>query len=433
MQRTYTNMIKKGKGEIFLQGWVHELRDLAKIKFILLRDAEGIVQCVITDKALFEIFSKLTMESVIAVKGEVKEAVVKSQEVINNKLEVNIKELEIVNKAETLPISVNEKTIQTALPKRLDFRCIDLRARKNNAIFKIQSAIVEGMQKWLNENGFVQVFTPCLMAVGSESGAEVFSVNYFDRKAYLRQDPQLHRQLTIASGFERIYDIGPSGRAEKSHTVKHLTEHRTCAVELGFIANEQDTMKVEEQVVISALKNVKDKCKKELELFGIDITIPTAPFPELKFPALYSILNKLGKKIKEGADLDSEAEKLLADFVKEKYGSDFFFINCFPFKLKPFYVYSEGEYARSVDLYCKNLELSSGGQREHRYDKLIKNVKEKGMAEKETEWFTQFFKWGVPTHGGFAIGIERLTQVLLNLENIREAVLFPRDTERLSP
>lgn len=430
-KRIYVSEIKKGS--VMLEGWIHEIRDLAKIKFILLRDMTGIVQCIIKDEILFKKFSELSLESVIAIKGNVREAQVKSPEVLHKSLEVEIKELELLAKAEPLPININEISVETGLSKRLDYRCLDLRNQKSLAVFKIQAALVEGMQKYLNSQGFLQVFTPCLIGGASESGAEVFEVKYYKTKAFLRQDPQLHRQLTIASGLEKIYDIGPSWRAEKSHTIKHLTEHRTCAVEMAFIESEQDTMRIEEQLVVSAIKNVLDKCKKELELFKVKLEIPKTPFPELKFPETYKILEKLGKKVKEGEDLDTEAEKLLADYIKSKFNSDFFFINGFPFKLKPFYVYHDSKYARSVDLYCKNLELSSGGQREHRHNILIKNLKEKGINPKSIEWFTQFFKFGVPSHGGFAIGIERLTQILLGLENIREAVLFPRDPERLIP
>lgn len=430
-KRSYVSNIKKGP--VFIEGWIHELRDLAKIKFILLRDVSGIIQCIVKDEKLFPEFSKLTIESVVSIEGEARSAIVKSPEVTDKTIEIDIKDIRIISKADALPIPVMEKGIETALPKRLDYRSVDLRKRKNSAIFKIEAALVEGMQKWLNDNGFIQVFTPCLMGTASESGAEMFTVNYFDRKAALRQDPQLHRQLTIAGGIEKIYDIGPSWRAEKSHTVKHLTEHRTCAVELGFIESEKDTMRIEEQVIVSALKNAKEKCKKELAFLGIDIKIPKTPFPELKFPDIYEVLEKLGKKIKVGEDLDAEAEKIIAEHVMKKHNSEFFFISGFPFKLKPFYVYHDSDYARSVDLYCKNLELSSGGQREHRHSILMKNIKDKGLNAKSLEWFTQFFKWGVPTHGGFAIGIERLTQIMLSLENVREAVLFPRDTERLTP
>jgi aspartyl-tRNA synthetase len=274
------------------------------------------------------------------------------------------------------------------------------------------------------------------MGVASESGSEVFEVKYFNTKAYLRQDPQLHRQLTILGGIEKLYDIGPSWRAEKSHTMRHLTEHRTCAVELAFIESERDVMRVEEQVVISTFEKVNKECKEELKLLGVELKIPKAPFLEINFPEIYEILDKMGRKLKDGEDLDSEAEKLLWEYVQKKHpGVEFYFVNKFPFGKKPFYVYCDKDekYARSTDLYYKGMEMSSGGQREHRYDKLIKNVKEKGIPLKSVEWFTKFFRYGAPPHGGFAIGIERITMMLLGLENVREAALFPRDPERLTP
>jgi len=373
---------------------------------------------------------RISRESVIYVKGEIKE----SKQAPGGK-EIIPKGIIVLSKAEELPIDISEMS-KTELPKRLDWRSLSLRNSKSRAIFKVQSKILEGIQEWLNKNGFQQIFTPCLIGIPAESGSEVFEVNYFDKKAFLRQDPQLHRQLTIVGGIERLYEVGPSWRAEKSHTVRHLCEHRTCAVELAFIKDERDVMRIEEQVIISAFKKVNEDCKKELEELGIKLKIPKASFPEINFPKIYSILKKMGKKVEIGEDLDLEAERLLWKYVQEKYpGIEFYFLNKFPFKKKPFYVRKEdnSEYARSTDLYYKGIEMSSGGQRENRYNKILENLKAKHINPKSVEWFIKFFKYGVPTHGGFSLGIERITMVLLELENIREAVLFPRDTERTVP
>ncbi|MEK6897478.1 MAG: aspartate--tRNA(Asn) ligase [Nanoarchaeota archaeon] len=434
MERTCVSDLESGK-EAFLQGWVHDIRSLAKMKFILLRDMSGIVQCVLKHgtKGFGE---ELTLESVIGVKGKAKPAKLTNGELTNKNLELEISQLEIINKAEELPIQVNEKGAKAELPTRLDWRSLSLRTQKSQAIFKIQAKIIEGMQEYLNKNGFLQVFTPSLIGAASESGSDVFEVKYFETKAYLRQDPQLHRQLTVAGGIEKIYDIGPSWRAEKSNTIKHLTEHRTCAVEMAFIDSERDVMRVEEKVITSTFEKVNKECKRELEILGVKLKIPKMPFPEINFPEVYEILAKMGKKTKVGEDLDAEGEKLLWQHVQKKYpGVEFYFLNKFPFKVKPFYVYCDiGEkYARSTDLYYKGMEMSSGGQRENRYNKLIKNVQERDMPLKSVEWFTKFFRYGVPAHGGFALGIERITMMLLNLENIREAVLFPRDPGRLTP
>jgi len=438
MERSYAKDVTpslEGK-KVLVKGFVHDVRDIGNLKFLLLRDMSGIIQITAhkegTSKDVFDKLGKISGESTITVEGIVK----KSKQSPGGR-EVVPEKVDILNKSEEkLPIPIIEKgSLKTDLSKRLDFRSIDLRKPENLAIFKIQSALVEGMQDYLNKNGFIQVFTPCIMGVPAESGAEVFQIMYFDRPAFLRQDPQLHRQLTILGGIEKIYEIGPSWRAEKSHTVKHLCEHRNCVVELAFIKDETDTMRVEEQLIVSAIKHVIAKCGDELKLLGIELKVPKTPFPELRFPDIYDILKKNGKDI-YGQDLDSEAEKILWEYVNKKYKSEFYFFNRFPHKIKPFYVMEvdeDPEWARSVDLNFKGLELSSGGQREHQYEKIIKNAKERGMSLKSVEWFAKFFKYGCPPHGGFSIGIERFTQMLLNLQNVRDATLFPRDPERITP
>lgn len=423
-------------GDVKIQGWIHDLRDIGGLKFIQLRDSTGIIQVTVdkntAPKEVLNSLTDISPETAVIVKGKVLE-----NPKARTGLELVPESIEIVSKSEKeLPISVVEKKITTGLSKRLDWRSLDLRKLKQQAIFQVQSALLEGMQEELFKDGFTQVFTPCLMGVASESGAEVFPLIYFDREAFLRQDPQLHRQLTIAGGLKKVFDIGPAWRAEQSHTTKHLCEHRVCAVESAFIKDETDTMRIEERVIMSALKKVNEKCKKELETLGIEMKIPKAPFPELRFPEIYEIIRKKGKEIEDGEDLDSEADKILWEYVKETYDCEFYFLNRFPSSLKPFYVMKvdeEPEYARSVDLCFKGLELSSGGQREHRYEKIMEVIKEKNQSESEIEWFTKFFKYGVPPHGGFAIGIERLTMSLLDVENIRECTLFPRDPERLVP
>ncbi|MFH1364259.1 MAG: aspartate--tRNA(Asn) ligase, partial [Candidatus Aenigmatarchaeota archaeon] len=380
---------------------------------------------------IIKITDSLNREDCIEVQGKAKEAkqAPGGHEIIPEKIE-------IITKSETpLPIDIDSK-IETGIDKRHDWRSIDLRDPRNTAIFKIQSKLIEGMQEWLIKNNYTQVFTPCLMGAASESGAEVFPVMYYDKEAFLRQDPQLHRQLVIAGGFDRIYDIGPSWRAEHSHTTRHLCEHRGCAVEAAFIKDETDTMRIEENIVISAFKKVAKDCKPELEILDKKITIPEAPFPELRFPKIYDILDKMGKKIEDEEEPDREGELLLSQHVKKKYNHDFFFINRFPFKKKPFYVMRVDEdpkWARSVDMIYRGLEMSSGGQREHRYEKIMQQVKEKKMSPESVEWFTKIFKYSVPPHGGFCIGLERLTQQLLDIKNIRDVVLFPRTPERFLP
>lgn len=420
---------------VLVGGWVNDVRAFGKLVFVKLRDAGGRVQVTAhsakADMAVFDALTSLTKESVVLIEG-----VVQKSAQAEGGFEILPEKVEVVSVAHApVPLDISGK-IESDLSARLDWRSIDLRQPKNTAVFRVQAKLIQGAQEYLNEHGFLQVFTPCLMGTASESGADVFEVAYFGKKVYLRQDPQLHRQLTIAGGIEKLYDIGPSWRAEKSHTVKHLCEHRSIAVEWAFLEDEIEVERVQAEMVCAMLNKVKKDCAAELGLFGIDLKVPKAPFPELRFPEIYEILKHAGKKLAHGEDLDAEAEALLWEHVKKKYATEFYFINRFPFSKKPFYVMrvdDSPEWARSIDLYYRGLELSSGGQREHRYKELMKQVREKGVSEQGIEWFTKFFKYGVPKHGGFAIGIERITQQLLGLENIREAVLFPRDTERIVP
>ncbi len=422
------------EGRVRVHGWVSEVRDLGRIRFVVLRNWREKVQLTlkrgVTPDELFDLTDELTQESVIEAIGEEveeKRAKAVDREVIPSKVIVH----SIADPK--LPMDPNWK-VPAQLPTRLDNRPLDLRRPEVQAIFKIEASLIHGMEDWLRENGFLRVFTPAIIGAASESGAEVFRVKYFDREAYLRQDPQLHRQLTVIGGFERIYDLGVNWRAELSHTPRHLSEFRSIAVELAFIENEQDTMRVEESMIRAGIQRVVEERSRELELLGIQLEIPNVPFPELRFPKVYDILEEMGKEVEYGEDYDTESEKLLWQYVRQEYGSDFFFVNRFPFKAKPFYVMKEDDmWARSVDLLYKGLELSSGGQREHRYEVLLSQIVEKGMNPKNLEWFTKFFAYGAPPHGGFAVGIERLTMKMLNLQNIKEAALFPRDPERVLP
>ncbi len=429
----YSSDVRPGH-DVKVAGWVDEKRDLGSLTFIILRDWKGRLQITakkgIADDSLLEKLKGLKKEAVISVEGKAVEsrAAPGGVEIVPKSVEI------LADVTDIIPIEMSEK-IQTNLDKRLDYRCVDLRKDQSQAIFKIQSTLIQEIQDFLKNEGFIQVFTPCIMGVASESGSDVFPVVYYDREAFLRQDPQLHRQLTIAGGFERIYDVGPSWRAEPSHTTRHLCEHRTCAVEMAFIEDEYDVIRLEQEMVKYALKKLVKDCKAELDIFNVKIDVPEK-FPVLEFPKIYEILEELGFKTEHGKDYNSEEEKALGDYVKKKYNSDFFFVNHFPFNVKPFYVMrvdEDPQWARSIDLIYRGVELSSGGQREHRYDKIIEQAKIKKMPLESVSWFTDFFKYGVPPHGGFAIGIERLTKQILELTNVREAVLFPRDVQRLVP
>ncbi|MBI1971675.1 MAG: aspartate--tRNA(Asn) ligase [Candidatus Aenigmarchaeota archaeon] len=436
MERHYVSEISPSMdgNTVNVYGWVESIRDLGSLKFIVLRDMSGAIQVVVKKGAVSEETAK-TIDSLSREYAVKVRALVKKSEKAPDGCELLPKDVEIVSISETnFPTDITDKT-KSHLDTRLDWRPLDLRNTKNAATFRLQSKIVNAFHDFFQSNNFVHTFTPSIMGNPAESGSEVFPVVYFNKQAFLRQDPQLHRQLTIAGGFDKVYEIGPSWRAELSHTVKHLCEHRTCAAEIGFIENEYDVIKLEESMVVHIFKKLSETAKNELETLGVRISVPKAPFPILEFPEIYGILEVMGKKLKHGDDLDTESEKLLARYVMEKYGSEFFFVNKIPFSIKPFYVMrdDETEFARSVDLYYKEMEMSSGGQREHRHENLMKNIKDKKLDAAGLEWFTKFFKFGIPPHGGFSIGIERLTKQIAGIENVREAVLFPRDPERLVP
>ena len=400
-----------------------------------MRDRHGIAQITIIkskiDPAILKLSDSLGNEDVITVEGTpVKERIAKvGAEILPTKIEL------IVKSQAALPLDITGR-IESNLDARLDWRVIDLRRRENLALFQIQSKLVEGMLDYLRSNDYMQVFTPCLLGGTSEGGAEVFKLDYFGKEAFLRQDPQLHRQLCIAAGFDRIYDLGPNWRAEMSHTPRHICEHRGLAVEFGFMQDERDMMRVEEEVIIAALRKVKLECGRELELLQTPLEIPNTPFPEVRFPDVYEIVKQYGKELPFGSDLDKEAETFLSQYVREKHKTEAFFINRFPSKVKPFYVMrvdEDPQWARSVDFIYKDLEQSSGGQRENRYEKIMEQLKEKNINPEGMAWFTEPFKYAVPPHGGFCLGIERFTMSLLGKQNIRETVLFPRTPERLLP
>lgn len=421
--------------EATLLGWVHDIRVLGGISFVLVRNSKGITQVAVPKKAvsaeLFGLISTLHQEDVVRVTGQVKES-----KAARLGFEVVPTRVEVISKA-AAPLPLDPRGVTPAnIDTRLEWRSLELRRPETAAVFKIENALVQGFEGFLQKEGFIRAFTPSIIGGVSEGGSEVFRIDFYGRQAYLRQDPQLHRQLTIAGGFDRIYDLGTNWRAEVSHTPRHLSEHRTIAPEIAFIVDERDTMRLEEGMIVQGVRNVVNTCDEELELLKLKIAMPSTPFPEVSFPEVYDTLRALGKELPKNQDIDDASQRALAAQVKEETGSDFFFLNRFPSSIRPFYIMrvDDGpEYARSVDLVYKGLELSSGGQREHRHEKIISQIKEKGFNLKSLEWFTEPFRYGVPPHGGYSFGIERFTASLLGMESIKEATLFPRDPERLIP
>jgi aspartyl-tRNA synthetase len=428
--------LKARVGEkVQLAGWVHDVRALGGLVFVLLRNSKGIVQLAVPKKQVrpevFELVGSLHQEDVISCEGLVKE-----NKAARLGFEIVPETVSLISKsAAPLPLDPRGVT-PAALDTRLLWRSLELRRPQTTAVFRIENQVVEAAEAFLRTKGFMRVFTPSILGGISEGGAEVFKIDYYGRPAFLRQDPQLHRQLTIAGGFDRIYDLGTNWRAELSRTPRHVSEHRTIAPEMAFISDERDIMRVEEEMVAHMVRHVREKCAEELKTMGVDPAVPKTPFPELKFPDIYELLASKGKKLPRGEDIDEESKDLLAAHAKEEFGSDFFFVNRFPFAPKPFYIMrvdDEPEFARSTDLQFGSLELSSGGQREHRHERIMAQIKEKGIDAGSLQWFTEPFRYGVPPHGGFSLGIERFVAHLLGLPSIKEAILFPRDPERLVP
>jgi nondiscriminating aspartyl-tRNA synthetase len=428
-------LARKVGEEVEVAGWVHDVRSLGGITFVLLRNSNGIVQIAAPKKSvaesLFEAVSSLHQEDVISCVARVKEA-----GAARHGFELVPSAVTLLGRAAS-PLPLDPRGVTPAsLETRLRWRSLELRRPESSAIFKVEDAAVDGMESFLRERGFIRAFTPSILGGVSEGGADVFKLDYYGKPAYLLQDPQFHRQLTIAGGFERIYDLGPRWRAELSHTPRHLSEHRTIAPEMAFIKDERDLMRVEEEMVASAFALIRSRCAGEIAASKLEVGVPKTPFPEILFSDAIEILGKSGKKQSAQEDLDEEAKDKLAEYARKELGSDFFFVNRFPFAAKPFYVMrvdEDPQYARSTDLFYGSLELSSGGQREHRYDRIIEQIGEKGVDGSALKWFTEPFRYGVPPHGGYSFGIERFVSKILGLDSVKEAVLFPRDPERLEP
>jgi len=421
---------KKTGDQVLLKGWIHELRDLAKIKFLQLRDVSGIIQCVVKSEALFGEFKKLTLESSVEIRGKVAKAEIKSEIALKG-VEIEVQSLKLLNKAENLPILITGKTITEDLSKRLDNRSIDLYNPKVSAIFKIQSEITNSFRKFFYEKGFYEIQPPSVIGSASEGGTNLFEIKYFEKKAYLAQSPQLYKQMLISS-LEKVFMITPVWRAEKHNTIRHLNESRQMDIEVAF-ASQMEVIQYLFDAVKFIVKEVKEKCRQELELLGVNLEVPKDK--TLTYDEVLELLNKTKKMgLKSGDDLSPEAEKELGKL----FPNTIIAIPDWPSEIKPFYIMPKGEDAdaklsEGMDVHYGGMEISSGGQRIHLPELLIERLKAKGLNPKNFEYYTNSFRYGCPPHAGWSIGLERLTMLMLGLQNIREAVLFPRDRDRLVP
>ena len=424
--------------EVTVSGFVDNVRNLQWVQFIVLRDETGKVQITIeksdeANKELVAIVDELTPESTIKVTGKLMEAPkvkMGGMEIIPSSIEVTSKNIG------ELPF--NYKDISTVnLDTRLDYRYIDLRSEKNVLMFRIQSTLVRYMREYLYNEGFTEIHSPKLLGAASESGSEVFEVKYFDRKAYLAQSPQFYKQMALASGFGKVFEVAPCFRAENSNTSRHATEFTSFDVEFAYIDDFNDVMDLEANMIKYAFeKTNKEYGDKIKEVFNQELIVPKTPFPKMRLADIYKELEeRYGYKVdkSEMNDLTTEAERLFYKLAKEKFDSEFLFVIDFPAEKRAFYhMRDEKGILQGYDLIWRGVEITTGAQREHRYEEICKNAKEKGLGE-DVKFYLDFFKHGCPPHGGFAIGVDRLTMLLLDIPSVKETQFLFRGPNRIAP
>lgn len=429
MERTYIEDIKPSNKKALIKGWVHEIRNLAKMSFILLRDSSGMVQCIVKEPRLLNIVSKLTLESIIEVEGTVKHADVRA-DFTRKDIEVEVDNIKILNKAESLPIHINEKTTKTELPQRLDNRSLDIRKPKVKSIFRIQSTIINAFREFFYNQGFIEIQPPGIIATSTEGGTDLFEVDYFGKKAYLAQSPQLYKQLAAIS-LEKVFSTSPVWRAEKHDTSKHINEIRQMDIEVAF-SNDKQIMEYLAQVVKFMVEKVIKNNKKDLEILNLEGKVKIPKIKYLTYKEAVEILNKHGFKMKQGEDFEPEAERKICEIIP----NTLIFTYEWPVEMKPFYIWPKNpseKVSGGFDALYGGVEISSGGQRVHIPEILIGQLKSKKLKPEHFKWYIDAFRYGAPMHAGWSIGLERFTKALLNLDNIREATLFPRDRRRLTP
>ena len=444
MQRTYIEEAYKMPGsEVTVKGFIDNLRDSKNMAFIVLKDITGKIQITVEKEklpGLCDTIGRLTGDSVISVTG----TVCANDYVKLGGVEIIPSDIKIESIAEALPIV--RKTIpatkkkqaleRSSIDQRIDYRWIDLRTDENQLMFKVQTEMVNSMRRYLLDRRFIEIHTPKLIGAASESGADVFEVEYFDRKAYLAQSPQFYKQMAMASGFERIFEVGPVFRAEKSYTNRHTTEFTGFDLEFSYIESVGDVMKLEAELLAHMLTDVKEKYGEQIkELFGTEVIVPKLPFPVIDLHELYDKLEQAyGYTVDEAEkeDMTTEAEQLSFKWVQENYGHEFLFVTGFGPEKRPFYhMRDEKGMPMGYDLIWRGVEITTGAQREHRYDVLKKQAEEKGLG-KDVEFYLEFFRYGCPPHGGFGIGVDRMTMLLLNV-GIKEAMFIFRGPNRLNP
>ena len=428
MERTYIKDITPGVRKI--SGFVENFRNKKNMAFIVVKDITGKLQVTVIKEEhpeMIEMLDKLTIHSVVTFEGEV----VASEYVKLGGKEMYPTSMKIESIAEALPIKDDSD-----IDVKMDYRWIDLRREQNQLMLEFQTTLTAALREFLLSKNFVEIHTPKLIAAASESGSDVFEVKYFDTKAYLAQSPQFYKQMAMAAGLERIFETGPVFRAEKSYTNKHATEFTGFDLEFSYVDSYEDVMKMEEEMIAYSFAKVAEKHGEKIkELFGLEVVVPTLPFPRMKLADVYAELEeRYGYKVPDElkGDLTTEAERMTKKLCEEKYGHEFLFITDYDAKERAFYhMRDENGVPQGYDLIWRGVEITTGAQREHRYDVLKAQAEEKGLAE-DVKFYLEFFKYGCPPHGGFGIGIDRLTMLFCGM-SIKEVEFLFRGPNRLTP
>ncbi len=435
IDRTYTHKVTpEDDGEtVSVAGWAHEIRDLGGLTFVIVRDREGQIQATFKEDDNEELFEKaqdIGKEDLVHITGKVEQ-----NDQAPGDRELKPESLEILGEAESpLPMDVS-KDIDSDLSTRLDNRFIDLRKPEVHAVFSLRSHLIESMEEWFDQEGYINIQTPTIAKMGAEGGAELFPVIYYEEEAFLSQSPQLYKQMLMAAGFDKVYETGTAFRAEEFATSRHISEISMFDVELAFIEDQHDVMDVLENSLRYTLQEVEKRAADDLEVLGIDLEVPEEDFPRIKFERAREILKEeFDYEPDEEDDLDTKGEKLLGEYFEEQ-GHPAFFVIGYP-QEKFYYgeARDEDEYqSRRFDMIYKGLELASGGQREHDFDRLMRKVEEEGIDPEDISFYLESFKFGMPPHGGYGLGLDRLVKQVAELDNVKEGILFPRTPDRLEP
>ncbi|MCD8223437.1 MAG: aspartate--tRNA(Asn) ligase [Clostridiales bacterium] len=414
-----------------MNGAVHNIRDMGEVAFVILRKAEGLVQCVYEEgKSGFDL-KDLKEESAVEATG-----MVAQEERAPHGFELRLRGIRVLSEpAEILPLAINKWKMNTSLETKLALRPVSLRNLRERAKFKIQEGIVRGFREFLFSQGFTEIHTPKIVARGAEGGANVFKLNYFNKKAELGQSPQFYKQ-TMVGVYDRVFEAAPVFRAEKHNTTRHLNEYISLDFEMGYIDSFEDVMAMETGFLKYTMELLRRDYAKELKLLGVQLP-KLEKIPQVRFDkAKELVAEKYKRRIRNPFDLEPKEEVLIGRYFQEEYGSDFVFVTHYPSKKRPFYAMDDPQDERftlSFDLLYKGLEITTGGQRIHDYNEILAKMEKRNMDPEEIKDYLMIFKYGMPPHGGLGIGLERLTMRLLDEQNVRETSLFPRDVTRLEP